>query len=132
MYNLHLSSLNVSFVSASYSRYVNLRFGLGASLLFIHFNICLAYNLKLSICMHLIFHIINNWLVDWATDSRSFCYKRTTPSTYLCGSFLQSNELPIDLNNKQADALNPFDFIKRMSPLLPVGNITRVRRTIHL
>lgn len=37
------------------------------------------------------------------------------------------NELPIDLNNKQADALNPFDFIKRMRPSAPVGNITRVR-----
>lgn len=36
------------------------------------------------------------------------------------------NELPIDLNNKRADALNPFDFIKRMRPWAPVGNITRV------
>lgn len=42
------------------------------------------------------------------------------------------NELPIDLNNKQADALNPFDFIKRMRPSVPVGNITRVRAPIHL
>lgn len=41
------------------------------------------------------------------------------------------NELPIDLNNKQADALNPFDFIKRMRPSAPVGNITRVRASIQ-
>lgn len=41
------------------------------------------------------------------------------------------NELPIDLNNKQADALNPFDFIKRMRPSALVGNITRVRASIY-
>lgn len=42
------------------------------------------------------------------------------------------NELPIDLNNKQADALNPFDFIKRMRPSAPVGNITRGYASIQL
>lgn len=41
------------------------------------------------------------------------------------------NELPIDLNNKRADALNPFDFIKRMRPWAPVGNITRVQVPNH-
>lgn len=36
------------------------------------------------------------------------------------------NELSIDLNNKQADALNPFDFIKRMRPR-PLSEISLER-----
>lgn len=71
---------------------------------------------------------INNWLVNWATEKRVFCYTWTTPQVYLSSSlFKMINELPIDLNNKQADAFNPFDFIKCMRPSALVGNITRVR-----